>query len=91
MNIASHITQKNYEGTEWFQEEMVYFFKETNEWKSEVWRYNINEDGDIEESELVEDKTYSKGSKHILEDKFPWLRYNKKWKPYKPKLEPYGA
>tara|TARA_R100000734_G_C3216004_1_gene29318 strand:- start:195 stop:470 length:276 start_codon:yes stop_codon:yes gene_type:complete len=91
MNIASEIFQKNYEDVEWFQEELVYYFEETNEWKSEVWKFNRNQDGDIETTELVEEKSYPRGSKPILEEKFPWLKHNKKWKPYKPKRQPYGS
>lgn len=91
MNIASEVFQKYYEDPTWFQEELVYFFKDSGEWISEVWKYTKDDEGNIENTELVEEKSYPKGSKPKLEDKFPWLRYHDKWTPYKSKQERYGS
>ena len=86
MKIYHKVWQKEYESHEWFKEELIYFDRDKNEWITEVWKFTKNEEGDIEETILEEEKKYSRGSKPIIEKKFPWLKHRKTWNiKYQPK------
>ena len=37
MKIASKVWQKEYESTEWYREEIVYFLRSENKWITEIW------------------------------------------------------
>ena len=50
-----------------------------NKWITEIWKYNKDEDGIIYESILKEEKKYPRGSKPIIEKKFPWLKHRQTW------------
>lgn len=79
MKIYHKVWQKEYESPEWFKEELIYFDRDKNEWITEVWKFTRNEEGDIEETILEEEKNYARGSKPIIEEKFPWLKHRKTW------------
>jgi len=79
MEIHNKIWQKKHESPKWFTEEIVYFDKNKNKWITEAWKYTKNESGDIEEVILKEEQQYPRGSKLIIERKFPWLHNRKNW------------
>ena len=64
MEIHNKIWQKKHESPKWF---------------TEAWKYTKNESGDIEEVILKEEQQYPRGSKLIIERKFPWLHNRKNW------------
>ena len=79
MKIASQIWQKEFESPEWFREEIVYFLRSENQWITEIWEYNRDEKGRIYESILKKRKTYPRGSKSKIMEKFPWLKHRNTW------------
>ena len=79
MKIASLIWQKDYESPEWYREEIVYFFRPDNQWITEIWVYNRDEEGMIYDTFLEEEKTYPRGSKKKIMEKFPWLKHRPTW------------
>ena len=79
MKIYNKIWQKQYESPEWFAEELVYFDKDKDKWITKVWKYTKDESGGIWEAILEEEQEYPRGSKLVIERKFPWLNNRKTW------------
>jgi len=80
VRIYNKIWQKEYEDPEWFKEEIIYFDRDKNTWITEIWLFNRDENGDIYETILEEEKQYPRGSKLVMEKKFPWLINRPTWR-----------